>query len=108
MGYFSIGSKAAMGVAAGAGIGYAGYKATGAGYTNAGMGTMGVGTALGVGSLALGKRGISKHATARAFERVARETARASGKLSGQASRRFAGAKMAGVIGVGAAGYRCL
>lgn len=108
MGYFQIGSRAAMGVAAGAGIGYAGYKATSAGYTNPGMGAMGVGTALGVGSLALGKRGISRHATGRAFDRTARETAKASAKLSGQASRRFAGAKIAAAAGVGAAGYRCV
>jgi len=108
MGYFGIGSKAALGLAAGAGVGYAGYKAAGAGYTTPGMVTMGAGAAIGATSIGLGKRGISRHATARAFDRVARETARASQKLSGQASRRFFGAKAMGAIGVGAAGYRLL
>ena len=108
MGYFGIGSKAALGLAAGAGVGYAGYKATRAGYTTPGMITMGAGAAIGATSIGLGKRGISRHATARAFDRIAKETAKASRKLEGQASRRFFGSKAMATIGVGAAGYRLL
>ena len=94
MGYFSIGSKTAMGLAAGAGVGYAGYKATGAGYTNTGMATMGVGTALGVGSFALGKRSMGLHANARAMQRVAKQ----AGKVANKEMRRGNLLKGAGKI----------
>ncbi len=108
MGYLGIGSKAALGMAAGTGLGYAGFQATSAGYTTPGMATMGAGVAIGAGSLGLGKRAMTKHYLTRSVENAARGNAKAAKKLHGQADRRFFAAKAGGAIGLGAAGYRIL
>lgn len=105
MGILSVGSKSIGGVAAGLGVGYAGYKATQAGYTAPGMTVMGAGAAIGTASMLRGKVNMNKALNDRALNRIARESAKVANRDIRRGSVLRGAAKLSAGIGVAGGMY---